>query len=151
SSIYTQKRIIRKNRRSDRVLMEQRRESDEIARIAGELIDSSPELRHVKRSKARIAYLASDREKTSRRRTVFAECERVPAKYRWAVPYDFTITVYEPNVERFTDEQMRVLVLHELMHVGVDVDGNEELYYVVPHDVEEFRGIIERYGMDWCL
>ena len=57
--------------------------------------------------------------------------------------------MFEPNVERFTEEQIRILLLHELMHVQITKDGNEEVYSVRPHDVEDFREIIERYGMDW--
>ena len=58
--------------------------------------------------------------------------------------------MFEPNTERFTDDQLRILLLHELMHVGIEKDGNEEKYRIVPHDVEEFKAIIERYGVDWA-
>ena len=33
--------------------------------------------------------------------------------------------------------------------IDVAVDGNEEKYSVRPHDVEEFRCIIDRFGIDW--
>lgn len=89
-------------------------------------------------------------EKKANGKTVFGECEKIPAKYKWCVPCDFTITVFEPNVERFTDDQLRILLLHELMHVGIEQDGNEEKYRIIPHDVEEFRAIIERYGVNWA-
>ena len=82
-------------------------------------------------------------------KSVFGQCEKVPDKYKWSVPCDFTITIFEPNVERFTEEQMRILILHELMHVGVLKDGNEENYFIRPHDIEDFRTIIEKYGLDW--
>jgi hypothetical protein len=29
------------------------------------------------------------------------------------------------------------------------MDGNEETYYVRPHDVEDFYKILERYGIGW--
>lgn len=129
--------------------MESRYPSEEYSQIGMELIRTEPSLAHIAESDATIMFLASDMEKTSRRRTVFGECEKVPAKYRWAVPCDFTITVFEPNVERFTDEQKRILLLHELKHVGIEVDGNEERYYTVPHDIEEFFEVIDRFGMGW--
>lgn len=44
---------------------------------------------------------------------------------------------------------MRILILHELLHVGIDVDGNEESYRIIPHDIEDFRLVLERYGLDW--
>lgn len=130
--------------------MENRAVSDEYAHIGEELILTAPELESIRDSGVRIIFLGSDYEKKSQGRTVFGECEKIPGKYRWAINYDMAIIVYEPNVERFTEEQLRILLLHELMHVGVKVDGNEETYYVVPHDVEDFRAIIDKYGMDWC-
>ena len=52
-------------------------------------------------------------------------------------------------MERFTDEQLEILLLHELLHIGIQWDGNEETYSIIPHDVEDFRAIIERYGIGW--
>lgn len=129
--------------------MENRRKAPEYQQIATDLIATEPLLDSLKHSEVSICYLASDKEKTSRRRTVFAECERVPDKWRWACPHDFTITVFEPNAERLDEDQLRILIAHELMHVGVERDGNEETYYTVPHDVEDFRAILDRFGLDW--
>ena len=71
-------------------------------------------------------------------------------KYKWGIPCDFTITVFEPNVEGMTDEQMRILIFHELLHVGItfNSDGTES-YFIVPHDLEDFKLIVDRYGTDW--
>ena len=79
------------------------------------------------------------------------QCECVPARYKWCVPYDFTVTVFEPNVQALDEAQLRTLLLHELMHAGVDVleDGTER-YRIVPHDVEDFREVLERFGLDWA-
>lgn len=129
--------------------MDSRTISEAYARIGAELIEAETELSYIRDSLATIIYLESEHEKKSNGRTIYAQCERVPEKYKWAVPCDFTITVFRPNVERFTAEQLRILILHELMHVGIDVDGHEENYYIIPHDVEDFREILERYGIDW--
>lgn len=128
---------------------ENRTINEEYSEIAHDLIESEDTLKYIKDSQATIIYLGSDREKKSRGRVIFGECERIPDKYKWAVPCDFTITLYEPNIERFTEEQLRVLILHELLHVGIEQDGNEEQYFVIPHDIEDFRLILERYGMEW--
>jgi hypothetical protein len=130
--------------------MENRIIRDEYKQIGDELIRTAPELAHLRESCVNVVYLGSDYEKKSQGRTIFGECEKIPGKYRWAIDYDMSITIYEPNVERFTDEQLRILLLHELMHIGVKEDGNEETYYIVPHDVEDFRAIIDKFGMDWC-
>lgn len=129
--------------------MESREPSRRWRDLADEVIATEPSLAGIRESSVRICYLSSDRERSSRGRIVFAECERVPDKWRWAVPYDFAITVFEPNAARLSGDQLRVLMLHELLHVGVERDGNEERHYVVPHDVEDFMEVVERYGLGW--
>ena len=129
--------------------MDVRTINERYTEIAAELIQEEPILAEIRDSNVQIVYLSSEHEKKSGRKLVAGQCDKVPEKYRWAVPCDFTITVFEPNVERFTEEQIRILLLHELMHVQITKDGNEEVYSVRPHDVEDFREIIERYGMDW--
>lgn len=123
--------------------------NERYAEIGTELIQAEPELKYIADSNVTIIYLSSEQEKKSNGKLIFGQCEKVPDKYKWAVPCDFTITVFEPNVERFTDEQIRILLFHELLHVGIELDGNEEVYSIVPHDIEDFRLIIDRYGMDW--
>ena len=120
-------------------------------RIAKTLISKEPNLKYIAEGTVRIGYLSSDSEKTSNGRIIYGQCEKVPDKWKWSVPYDFVITVFEPNVETFTLKQIRILVFHELLHVGIEYDGNEEKYFVVPHDVEDFKVILERYGMDWNI
>ena len=129
--------------------METRYQNETYANIAGELIDTEECLKHLKNANVTIVYLSSDLEKKSNRREVYGQCEKIPDRYKWAIPCDFTITVFEPNVERFTDEQIRILLLHELKHVGIELDGNEEQYFIVPHDIEDFEDILQTYGMDW--
>ena len=94
----------------------------------------------------RIAWLASDKVKCTNGKTVFADCRKVSEQYDWCCDYDFIITVYEPNVANFTEDQMNILLEHELMHIGVE----ENRYYIVPHDAEEFIEIIRKYGIDWA-
>ena len=129
--------------------MDRRCISEEFSELAAELIKTEPELAYIAESEATIMYLTSENVKMKRGRRVFGECEKVPDKWKWAVPCDFTITIFLPNVERFTKEQLRILMLHELKHVGITKDGNEETYSTVDHDIEDFRSIIDRYGLDW--
>ena len=130
--------------------MESRHTSEEYQEIIEDLIQTEDCLEYIRDSSVTIVALGSDMEKKANGKTVFGECEKIPDKYKWSVPCDFTITVFEPNTERFTDDQLRILLLHELMHVGIEKDGNEEKYRIIPHDVEEFKAIIERYGVDWA-
>jgi predicted metallopeptidase len=131
--------------------MDIRTVSEAYATIAQDLIDTEPDLAYIKDSQVTIVYLSSEHEKRENGRLVFGQCEKVPEKYKWAVPCDFTITIFEPNVERLTDEQIRILMMHELMHIKIVVDGNEEQYGIHPHDVADFRKIIDRFGVDWAV
>ena len=129
--------------------MDSRYPSPQVEAIAEQLLASESCLAYIAESEVRIAYVTSEAEKHSGGKTVFAQCERIPDRFKWAIPYDFMVTVFVPNVERFTDDQMRILILHELLHVGIEVDGKEESYRIIPHDIEDFRLVLERYGLDW--
>ena len=61
------------------------------------------------------------------------------------------ITIYEPNICYFTDEQLEILIWHELKHIGIKPDSVEEEYFVIPHDYEEFREIVDAHGLDWAM
>jgi hypothetical protein len=129
--------------------MDNRSINKEYAEIGADLIKTEPSLRDIRDSEVTIIYLSSEHEKKENGKVVGAQCEKIPQKYKWAIPCDFTITVFEPNVERFTEEQMRILIFHELLHVGIEKDGNEETYRTIPHDVEDFKEILDRYGIGW--
>ena len=118
--------------------------------IALNLLINEPSLQHIKESHAVIIYLESDYAKTSKGKLVFGQCEKIQDKYKWGIPADFTITVFNPNVEKFTDDQIRTLLHHELLHVGIDkkADGSES-YSIVDHDIEDFKLILDKYGTDW--
>ena len=117
--------------------------------IGRRLIKSLEEFADIAASDVKIAYLSSDELKKKNRKIVFGQCYKVNPNYTWCCKYDFFIVIYEPNVERFSDDQIETLIRHELHHVGVDFEGNETQFYLVPHDVEEFWSIINDKGLDW--
>lgn len=122
-------------------------QSSEYAAIADEVIRNTPSLNWILEEDISIGYLVSDFPKKSNGKIVFGTCRKIPDRDRWAIPYDFVITVYEPNVDGWTEEQKRILMHHELLHIGM---GNGQAKYkTVPHDIEEFREIIDKYGIDW--
>ena len=92
-----------------------------------------------------ILCLSSAAEKKSGRKRVYGQCEKVPDKYKWSVPCDFTITLFEPNLVGMRDTQIMALIYHELMHVGYDGDKR----YIIPHDLEDFAEVVERFGTHW--
>lgn len=131
--------------------MDNRQIREEYAELAAEVISENAGLfDDIKKSNATIIYLGSDYAKTSKGKAVLGECEKVANKNKWAIPCDFTITVYEPNCLGMTRDQMKILLFHELLHVGIkyENDGSEK-YYIRPHDYEDFKIVIDRYGTDW--
>lgn len=123
---------------------------EEYAEMAAKIIEEEPLLTDIANSHATIIYLGSDNPKTAKGKAVCGECEKVQDKNKWAIPADFTITVFEPNVAGFTEDQMRVLLFHELLHIGIEfTEDGQEKYSIRPHDYEDFKIIIDRYGTDW--
>jgi hypothetical protein len=127
-------------------MSDNRRISEEYQQIADELINTRPEFERIKESDATIICLASDCEKKNGKdRVVFGQCEKVADKYKWGIPCDFTITIFEPNVAGWDDERIKILIMHELHHVGID----EGRFYIVKHDLEDFKAIVEEFGASW--
>ena len=121
------------------------------AAIGRRMIESEPIFEPIRDSGVRIAYLSSYEEKRKNGREILGECVLVKEQYKWCVPYDFMIIIYEPNCFDLNRKQKRILIMHELMHVGVDPDGDDIKFKIVPHDVEEFWTIINRYGLTWDI
>lgn len=124
--------------------------NEDYAKIGSELIDTEDILLDIKNSQATIIYLSSDYEKKEKDHLVLGQCERIQDKYKWGIPADFTITLFEPNLQGKSDEAIRRIILHELMHVGIEFkkDGSEG-YSIRPHDIEDFKYLIDKYGTDW--
>lgn len=130
--------------------MESRSINEHYAEIAAQIIEEEDSLVDIANSHATIVYLSSDRECKSKDKVTYAVCEKVADKNKWAIPADFTITVYDPNVVGFTEDQIRILLFHELLHVGIEfTEDGQEKYSIKPHDYEDFKIITDRYGTDW--
>ena len=106
--------------------MDLRTLSDEYTQIGQTLIDNEPCLEHIRESEAVILFLTAQHRKVNADKLV-----------------------YEGAVESFSDEQKKTLLLHELLHVGIEHGENGEKYSIVPHDLEDFKMIIDRFGVDW--
>lgn len=134
--------------------MDTRKINEEYAQIGADLIATEESLMSIRNSNATIIYLSSQHKKMSNKKIIFGQCEKVAEKYKWGIPCDFTITVFEPNIEEagFDEEQIRTLIHHELLHVGIETaDDGSEKYSIVAHDLEDFKLIIDRYGTNWNL
>lgn len=130
--------------------MDNRTINEHYAEIGMELIQTEESLVDVKNSHISIAYLSSDARKMEKGSAVLGQCEKIADKYKWGMPCDMTITIFEPNIVGFTEEQIRILIFHELLHVGIGCNKDfSESYFVKPHDLEDFKEIINRFGTDW--
>lgn len=127
------------------------KKNKELKLMANRIIRNHEELHRLKYVK--FAVCESDEEKKKRDKVIFGDCNLYSKKYKWLHDYDFFIVIYTANCEAFgfDQHQMETLMYHELQHMGINEDGNEPTYYVVPHDVEEFWSIINTEGLDWSL
>jgi hypothetical protein len=126
--------------------MDSRRINEEYKEIMRELILVRPELEDLKGGDVTIICLSSGHEKKKGDKKVLGQTEKISEKYKWGIPCDFTITIFEPNIEGFTEDQVKILILHELLHIGVDA----ERLFIKPHDLEDFKAIIDEFGTDWA-
>ena len=119
--------------------------------MGAEVIAQTEELQHLQTDDCRIEFMASDQKKTSKGNVVLGECFKVQELYKAFCPYDFLVVIYEPNVTELSEAQMKVLMEHELLHVGMEQkDDGTVKYFVKPHDCDDFLQIIQKYGNDWA-
>ena len=132
--------------------MEHRKINESYRAAAEKLIAEEPALERIRDSRVKITYLESDMaKKDGRERLVLGECEKVAAKNRWAIASDFTITLFRKNLAGLSEEQVKTVIFHELLHVGIETgEKGEEKYSVRKHDLEDFKEIVDRYGTDWA-
>lgn len=125
--------------------------SEELKDMAEELIEKVPEFRNIKVLAPKIAYMVSDQKKTSKGMTVHGDCEKVKPKMKRIMPYDYIITFYTNNIKHMTSDQLRILMMHELYHIdcGEDDEGNLSCN-IRPHDIQDFRFVTDKYGLDWA-
>lgn len=130
--------------------MDNRTINEHYAEIGMELIQTEESLEEIKNSDITIVYLSSDAKKMEKGNAILGQCEKIADKYKWGMPCDMTITIFEPNIVGLTEGQIRILIFHELLHVGIGCNkDNSESYFVKSHDLEDFKEIINRFGTDW--
>lgn len=120
--------------------------SDVLKELGEKLIKSNKDFE--KLTNLSICYLVSDKKKAKGLKVVFADTEKVSEKWRLLSGYDFLITFYADAMDSgLSEKAMELLMTHELMHVGYDPDKDQK--FIRPHDVDDFRALIEANGFDW--
>jgi len=114
-------------------------------KLLGETIISRfPELQFINVYGIKIGYVLSYENKTGQKIT-YADCRKLGEVYKAFLPFDFIITFYYFNVALMNENQKKILMLHELKHIQI----NERGLSVRPHDIEDFKDILEKYGNEW--
>lgn len=93
-----------------------------------------------------IVYMTSDKPKKSGNMIIYADAEKATDKWSALTGVNFVITFYK-DAEGLTQKARHILMEHELMHIGWDPD--EGTKKIIPHDVQDFAAILNKYGMDW--
>jgi len=119
--------------------------SSELQELGKAVIDKMPEVQLINNFDIKVGYVISYESKRSRDKRVHADCKKITGTYTAFLPFDFVITFYEPNISHMTDNQKKVLMLHELKHIGVGDRG----FRIENHNIEDFHSILKRFGIDW--
>lgn len=121
--------------------------SEELKQLGETVIAENKEFKPITDSNCRIAYLYCDKEKTSNGKKVYADTTKVNDKTKTLANADFIVTFYKKTCSALSEEKMKILMRHELKHIGIK--GGK--FSIVPHDVEDFSDIIEQHGMNWVI
>lgn len=128
--------------------------NDEAEQIASELIPKYHQrlhglkIAHLLNVKAppKIAKNSKKPKKQPRagKKITIAKCSKVSAKTCAVAEKDVHFVIeYDSLIwDAMQDDMKRAVVDHELCHAGSDADG----VYIIPHGIEDFKAIIERWG-----
>ncbi len=121
--------------------------SNELRYLATKIINRYSEFSFIKEWGIKIGYIISQERKRGEK-IIYADCRKVQEVYKAYLPYDFIITFYENNTGFLNENQLKILMYHELKHIGIGPKG----FKIIPHDIEDFSNILEDFGLDWnCL
>ena len=123
--------------------------SPEYEELGLAVIDAVPELWMIRDAGIRIGFVSSFKEKKTGHKLVLGECIKLSELYSDLLHLDFLIVIYENNIVGLSENQKKILLWHELKHIGVEEKDGEPVYIVNPHDREEFDSIIREVGLYW--
>ena len=115
--------------------------------VIDDLIQTETELIYLRAGKVGVVCLRSDKCKKKDGSPVFAECEEVPEKFKWATDAMFMITVYSPNTSGFDVRRTRILLFQQLLKITPKEKEGE--FKLRDYDVKDFSVIVKRFGANW--
>jgi len=117
---------------------------EEVYTLMNELINEY----HLNLRNVKIKCLFYNKPRKRCGKIILGTAEAVSPKFNYLTNIDFIISIYENTWDTMAEQEKKALIDHELCHcfVGEDKHGNP-VYKTIPHDFEEFKEIIERYGL----
>ena len=134
--------------------------NDQYARIGSMLLETEEVFKDLREHPILIEFLESDKPAPKSGRVVLGKCIKMQDKVKslleaatglyYRIP-GFFIVIYKERIQHFTEEQLKILIMHELMHIEVkENDDGTVKHSIRKHNVEEFDYIIQRFGLDWA-
>lgn len=111
--------------------------------IGSSLVGAFEELRFL--ADTEIDYVWKKKGSLKQGRPVLAELKKVAGLTSYATEAEYFVVVHASNVWSLTNRQLEAAIYHQLHHLVWD-DENENVRGR-GHDVEMFRGEVERYGL----
>lgn len=118
---------------------------DEMKSLGEQIIVKVPGMAYINEFDIKVGYVKSYERKSKDGRSILGECRKVSKIYGAYLPFDFIITFYEPNMAMLSEDQVKILMWHELKHIGIGDRG----FIINPHDVEDFFDITDEHGTRW--
>lgn len=118
--------------------------SNELRLLGEKIIKKFKEFSFIKEYDIKIGYVNSYESKGGEKIT-YADCRKLQEVYKAYLPFDYIITFYDRNTGILSDNQKKILMLHELKHIGVGMNGLK----MIQHDIEDFSDILTEFGLDW--
>lgn len=77
-----------------------------------------------------------------------AQIQKIPLMWKEIIEqmtgkgFDYVMQFYKANIQEMSKDQVTILVLHEMRHVGTEGE-------IIHHDIQEFSDILQRVGFNW--
>lgn len=119
--------------------------SEQLQELGDKVIDGMPDLAFIRDFDIKVGFVISYVPKRQDLKAIMGQCRKVTGVDTAYLPFNFIIVFYQPNITYMTENQLKVLMYHELKHIGMGPKGLR----IEPHDIEDFGVIISRYGLKW--
>jgi DNA-binding Lrp family transcriptional regulator len=118
--------------------------NNELRLLAEKIIKKFGEFSFIKEYDIKIGYVNSYESKGGEK-IVYADCRKLQEVYKAYLPFDYIITFYDRNTGSLNENQKKILMLHELKHIGIGPSGLK----IIQHDIEDFSDILTEFGLNW--